>query len=97
MVTITDEMRNEIDNYRFEHRCKSQTQAINELIERGLAVLSSSDKAEEKQPADIGELSEDETKFLTGFAELSPSNRRILIGILSVLLQEQSQSADSLG
>ena len=97
MVTMTDEMRKDIDNYRFEHRCRSQTQAINELIERGLAVLNSETVDNEIQPADIGELSEDEERFLRGFAELTPSNRRILLGILLVLLQEQGQAPGSPG
>lgn len=49
----------------------------------------------EIQPADVGELSDDEKRFLIGFSELSLSNRRILLGILSVLLQEQVQSSGS--
>lgn len=54
-------------------------------------------KDNEIQPADIGELSEDEERFIEGFAELTPSNRRILLGILSVLLQEQGQAPGSPG
>ena len=50
---------------------------------------------EEIQPADVGELSEDEREFITGFASLSTSNRRLLLGILSLLLQEQAQGGDS--
>ena len=55
------------------------------------------DAPDEKQPADLGGLSEDETRFIEGFAALSPSNRRILLGILAVLLQEQGQAPDSPG
>ena len=51
----------------------------------------------EIQPADIGELSEEEERFIKGFADLTPSNRRILLGILSVLLQEQGQAPGSPG
>lgn len=51
----------------------------------------------EIQPADIGELSEEEARFIKGFAVLTPSNRRILLGILSVLLQVQGQGPGSPG
>lgn len=51
----------------------------------------------EIQPADIGELSDEEERFIKGVAELTPSNRRILLGILSVLLQEQGQGPGSPG
>lgn len=58
-------------------------------------LLGISDYVQEKQPADIGELSEDEERFIDGFAKLTPSNRRILLGLLALLLQEQSQMRDS--
>ena len=46
----------------------------------------------EKQPVTLDGLAEDERRFLSGFASLSPSNRRLLLGILSLLLQEQGQT-----
>lgn len=98
-VTFPDELMQQIDEYRFSHRCRSQTQAIIELIDRGIDVLAAenTDGENEIQPADIGELSEEEERFIKGFAELTPSNRRILLGILSVLLQEQGQGPGSPG
>lgn len=52
-------------------------------------------EAAEKQPAITDELSEDEERFISGFASLSASNRRLLLGILSLLLQEQKQDGGS--
>lgn len=51
----------------------------------------------EIEPADIGGLTEDEDRFIRGFAVLTPSNRRLLLGILALLLQEQEQASDSPG
>lgn len=92
MVTISDEMRNEIDNYRFEHRCKSQTQAINELIERGLDVVLGDTSKIKEEPANTDGLTEEEISFLQGFSTLTASNRRLLTGILALLIREQGQS-----
>lgn len=54
--------------------------------------LTLDDLSEEKQPVSLDGLAEDERRFLSGFASLSPSNRRLLLGILSLLLQEQGQT-----
>ena len=43
MVTVSDKMYKQIDNYRFDNRCKSQSQAINELLELGIKRFLTSD------------------------------------------------------
>lgn len=57
--------------------------------------LTLDDLDSRKQPADIGELSEEEERFIKRFSELTPSNRRLLLGILALILQEQGQAPDS--
>lgn len=98
MVTVSDELHQQIDNYRFENRCRSQTEAVIQLVERGLSVLqtdSVDDVATKNEPALLGELTEKERSFLNSFASLTPTNRRILLAIAEVLLSEQSARLDS--
>lgn len=38
--TVSEELMEKIDEYRFEHRMKNQTQAIVSLLNRGLAELT---------------------------------------------------------
>lgn len=57
--------------------------------------LSEAVEAAKKQPTITDGLSEDEERFISGLASLTTSNRRLLLGILSLLLQEQAQNADS--
>lgn len=97
MVTVSDELHQQIDNYRFENRCRSQTEAVIQLMERGLAVLqgdSAGNEATKKEPTLLGELTEKERAFLNSFASLNPTNRRILLAIAEVLLSEQSARPD---
>ena len=47
------------------------------------------------EPITYDELSEIEERFVQGFTALTPSNRRILIGIAKVLLKEQEERSGS--
>lgn len=98
MVTVSDDVYQRIENYRYENRFKSQSLAVNDLIGKGIQVLLGDDVEEpKKNPAIPDGISEDEKKFLTGFTSLTPSNRHLLLGIVELLLQEQARTADSQG
>ncbi len=102
MVTVSDEMYDQINTYRFQYQFKTQTQAVNDLVERGLKALGFSE-TETGQPAEVGELTADEERFvwlygqlgdggqalIDGWMLLSPSSRRILLAVVQALLQEQ--------
>ena len=51
----------------------------------------------EEEPAEIGELSVKEIEFINMFGALTPSNRRLLLGIAELLLREQEAPPDSSG
>lgn len=72
----------------------STLQALCDYFDVSLDYLAKDNK---EQPSITGGLSDDETRFIKGFASLTPSNRRLLLGILSLLLQEQGQVSDSQG
>lgn len=95
MITVSDEMRRQIDDYRFAHRCKSTSQALNELIERGIEVLNPQPTAEQaEQPVTMDELSELEVEFMETFDALTEQNQRLLLGIGALILQEQQKPPD---
>ena len=93
MVTVSDEMYEAINNYRFSNHFKSQTSAINDLISKGIEALGINEPKEE-EPAISDGLTEVEAEFLNVFSELTPSNQRLLLGIGAVILQEQERPAD---
>ncbi len=47
IITLTPELASRVDDYRFERRFKTETEALVTLIEAGL-------KAESKAPTDAG-------------------------------------------
>lgn len=50
-ITVDDEMLKEIDDFRFENRYNSRSQATLELIRMGLEVLKGQEKARKDEPA----------------------------------------------
>ena len=48
----------------------------------------------ENDPATSDEVTEKEREFLTVYSTLTPTNRRLLLGIAGLLLQEQSEHPD---
>ena len=95
MVTVSDDMYEAINQYRFSNHFKSQTLAINDLISKGLESLASDNDTDIIiEPAFTDGLTEVETEYLNVFSELSPSNQRLLLGIGAVILQEQQRPPD---
>ena len=72
-VTIPDDMMKEIDDYRFKNRCRSQSQAINELLKKGFDVLFSKDQNTER-PAESDEPS-NESRFMELYSRLDAEGR----------------------
>ena len=72
-VTIPDDMMKEIDDYRFKNRCRSQSQAINELLKKGFDVLFSKGQNAER-PAEAGGPS-DESRFMELYSRLDAEGR----------------------
>ena len=85
MVTVSDEMYKQIENYRFDNRCKSQTQAINELIELGIKRFLTSDG----EMHDISDLYTDEavsdpltpseSELITIYRDLNDKGQAVLM------------------
>lgn len=50
-ITLDEALADKIDNYKFTHRMKNQTQAVVSLIEKGFESLHSEHYKTEKSPA----------------------------------------------
>lgn len=73
--TLSDEMKERVDEYRFDNRIKNQTQAIVSLLNRGLEVMN-----QNKQTA--AELSADDLRILAAFHAAEPSARQFALEML---------------
>ena len=79
MVTVSDEMHEQIENYRFENRCRSQTDAINQLIERGLEALNITGIQKEKPAMNDG-LDLNESELIGIYRDLNNIGQKALMG-----------------
>lgn len=91
---LSDELLSRVDEYRFDNRIKNRTQAVIQLMNKGLEVLIT-DIDKENDPAIPDGITEKEREFLTVYGTLTPANRRLLLGIAELLLQEQAGNPDA--
>lgn len=98
MVTVSDDVYQQIENYRYDNRFKSQSLAVGDLINKGIQALLGDDaEITENDPAISDGIDEKEREWLTVYSSLTPSNRRLLLGIAGLLLQEQAADPDAQG
>ena len=86
-VTIPDDMMKEIDDYRFRNRCRSQSQAINELLKKGFAVLFSENRNDE-QPAEADE-PPSEARFIELYSRLDDEGLDLMDCYLALSRERQ--------
>ena len=75
--TVTEETMKAIDEYRFSHRMKNQTQAILSLIDIGFKVLQEKGKIE---PAE--KLTDEDRRVLNAYHAAEPVYQGIALEIL---------------
>ncbi len=69
--TVSDDLMEKIDEYRFQHRMKNQTQAIVSLLNRGLEALSG------KPVEQLPKFTEDEIQLINEYRAAIPMARDI--------------------
>lgn len=75
--TVSDETMKAIEDYKFSHRMKNQTQAILSLIDIGFKVL------EDKEPIELAEkLSDEDRHVLNAYHAAEPVYQKIALEIL---------------
>ena len=76
--TVSDETMKAIDEYRFSHRMRNQTQAILSLIDLGFKVLDGNEPIIE--PAE--KLTDEDRQVLNAYHAADPVYQRIVLEIL---------------
>ncbi len=89
---LPEDLRDKIETYRFDNHVRNLTQAVIQLLDKGLSVLEEESKNE--KPATGGGQSDDELEFIGIFDRLSPSNQRLLLDIGALILQGQEKPLD---
>ena len=86
--TVSDETMKAIDEYRFSHRMRNQTQAILSLIDLGFKVLDSNEPIIE--PAE--KLTDDDRQVLNAYHAADPVYQGIVLEILENHQAEKKKS-----
>ena len=80
--TLTEEMRLQIEAYKFDHRLKNQTQAIVSLLERGFQALSGQDFPNSAPSDGDDSFTPEEKQLLAIFRTLNETGREAALGSL---------------
>ena len=85
--TVSEETMKAIDDYKFSHRMKNQTQAILSLIDIGFKVL------EDKEPIEPAEkLTDEDRQVLDAYHAADPVSRLYAMHILKMELPEKKKN-----
>ena len=85
--TVSEETMKAIDDYKFSHRMKNQTQAILSLIDIGFKVL------EDKEPIEPAEkLSDEDREVLDAYHAADPVSRLYAMHILKMEMPEKKKN-----
>ena len=81
MVTVSDDVYQKIENYRYENRFKSQSLAVSDLISKGIQAILGPDNVPvviESEPA-APILTDDETELIRIFRDLNDKGQDALL------------------
>ena len=87
-ITLSDDLYKAVDDYKFAHRCKNQTQAIVQLLTAGLAELAQTPAAPQQiQPEPSIQLTDTEQKLLDDFRALNRQGRQYILQTMAMASQ----------
>ena len=77
-ITVDPALMQEIEDYRYNHRIKNQTQAVISLMQRGLQEIMETEFSQPQQP--VEQYSADEQQLIDDYRSVRPciwQNKRI--------------------
>ena len=86
-ITVSPELQSRLDDYKYKHRMKNQTQTIVSLIEKGIGLLEAS-----HSPHTISDLSPDESNLIAQYRTLDESGKTLVDFVVS---HESIRSAEN--
>lgn len=87
-ITLDDELLNKITEYRFENRIKNQTQAIVQLVERGIAEI---DLPNRHQDIKENEFTKSEIALIQKYRDLDDHGKRMV----DIVIKEETTRMES--
>jgi len=87
-ITLDDELLNKITEYRFENRIKNQTQAIVQLVERGIAEI---DLPNRHQDIKENEFTKSEIALIQKYRDLDDHGKRMV----DIVIKEETSRMES--
>ena len=87
-ITLDDELLNKITEYRFENRIKNQTQAIVQLVERGIAEI---DLPNRHQDIKANEFTKSEIALIQKYRDLDDHGKRMV----DIVIKEETSRMES--
>lgn len=87
-ITLDDELLNKITEYRFENRIKNQTQAIVQLVERGIAEI---DLPNRHQDIKENEFTKSEIALIQKYRNLDDHGKRMV----DIVIKEETSRMES--
>ena len=82
-LTLAPELYQEIEDYRFNHRLKSQNQAVVELLRAGIKAMEGEKPPQPKGPREL-----EEEELIKSFGKLSDHNRELILFAVKVLCEQ---------
>lgn len=92
--TVNPETLNKIDDYRYSHKMKNQTQAILSLLEKGLSTLSQSTPATKAEIAIQEDDDSARAKLLQLVSKTDEAQAEALLKIMEAALVLQQNQQD---
>lgn len=83
-ITVDDELLKEIDDFRFENRYNSRSQATLELIRLGLKVLKQQNEPCNEQVLPLKCIANEEHELLTKYQALPENGKELIRGALGI-------------
>lgn len=91
-ITVDPALMQEIEDYRYNHRIKNQTQAVISLMQRGLQEIMETEFSQPQQP--VEQYSADETQLIDDYRSLNEQGQEYIRQTMYMAKQTHKKMPD---
>lgn len=91
-ITVDPALMQEIEDYRYNHRIKNQTQAVISLMQRGLQEIMETEFSQPQQP--VEQYSADEQQLITDYRSLNEQGQEYIRQTMYMAKQTHKKMPD---
>lgn len=91
-ITVDPALMQEIEDYRYNHRIKNQTQAVISLMQRGLQEIMETEFSQPQQP--VEQYSADEQQLITDYRSLNEQGQEYIRQTIYMAKQTHKKMPD---